>query len=191
MKIKLRDPNIIMKLSRLGSFHQSKLSFLRSFLSEFKDWDYNRDFFNLDQEGYGEAVYSFKKKDRVYSLVCFANPIKDEERSDRVIATKWDAAFTLHDGIPSKDDIKRLKDQVPKQEVGRLTFKELTLSRANKSVRVFNHVVESLSEGKQPEWFEDARGFKNIENGLKKIGFSDSETHGILGNNWYNFYKSI
>ena len=44
---------------------------------------------------------------------------------------------------------------------------------------------------KQPEWFEDARGFKNIENGLKKAGFSDSETQGILGNNWYNFYKSI
>ena len=44
---------------------------------------------------------------------------------------------------------------------------------------------------KQPEWFEDARGFINIENGLKKIGFSDTETHGILGNNWYNFYKSI
>ena len=42
------------------------------------------------------AVYSFKKKNRIYSLVCFANEIKDEnERSDRVIATKWDAAFTL------------------------------------------------------------------------------------------------
>ena len=140
-----------MKLSRLGSFHQSKLSFLRSFLREFKDWDYKRDLFNLDQNGYGEAVYSFKKKNRVYSLVCFANEIKDEERSDRVIATKWDAAFTLHDGIPSSEDIDRLKNQVPKQEVGRLSFKELTLSRANKSVRVFNHVVDSLSEGNQPD----------------------------------------
>ena len=151
MNIELRDPNTIMKLSRLGSFHQSKLSFLRSFLNEFKDWDYSRDLFNLDKDGYGEAVYSFKKKNRVYSLVCFANQIKDEERSDRVIATKWDAAFTLHDGVPSKDDIERLKNEVPKQEVGRLSFKELTLSRANKSVRVFNHVVDSLSEGKQPD----------------------------------------
>ena len=44
---------------------------------------------------------------------------------------------------------------------------------------------------KQPNWFEDTRGFANIEKGLKKIGFSDDETHGILGNNWYNFYKSI
>jgi membrane dipeptidase len=43
----------------------------------------------------------------------------------------------------------------------------------------------------QPDWFKDARGFSNIEIGLKKIGFSDDETHGILGNNWYNFYKSI
>ena len=44
---------------------------------------------------------------------------------------------------------------------------------------------------KQPNWFLDARGFSNIEKGLKKVGFSDTETHGILGNNWYNFYKSI
>ena len=147
MKVELRDPNKIMKLSRLGSFHQSKLSFLRSFLNEFKDWEYKRDLFNLNENGFGEAVYSFKKNKRVYSLVCFANEIKDEERSDRVIATKWDAAFTLHDGVPTKKDIERLKNEVPKQEVGRLSYKELTLSRANKSVRIYNHVVESLSKG--------------------------------------------
>ena len=160
MNIKLRDPNIIMKLSRLGSFHQSRLSFLRSFLSEFKDWDYRRDLFNLNENGYGTAIYSFKKDDRVYSLICFANKINDDERSDRVIATKWDAAFTLHDGIPLKKDIERLKNQVPKQEIGRLSYKELTLSRANKSVRVFDHVVESLSNGVQP----------NLEL-LEKVGY--------------------
>ena len=150
MNVSLRDPNIIMKLSRLGSFHQSRLSFLRSFLSEFKDWEYKRDLFELDKNGHGTAVYSFTKKDRVYSLVCFANKIDDDERSDRVIATKWDAAFTLHDGIPLKKDIDRLKNEVPKQEVGRLSYKELTLSRANKSVRIFDHVVDCLSKGKQP-----------------------------------------
>ena len=151
MKVELRDPNKIMKLSRLGSFHQSKLSFLRSFLNEFKEWEYKRDLFNLNENGFGEAVYSFKKNKRVYSLICFANEIKDEERSDRVIATKWDAAFTLHDGVPTKKDIERLKNEVPKQEVGRLSYKELTLSRANKSVRIYNHVVESLSKGQQPD----------------------------------------
>ena len=150
MEIRLRDPKFLMKLSKLGSFHQSKLSFLRSFLSEFKDWKYSRDLFQLNDKGHGRVVYSFTKNKRTYSLICFANEIKDDERSDRVIATKWDAAFTLFDGIPSKEDIDRLNDNVPKQEVGRLSYKELTLSRANKSVRVFDHVVDSLSNGEQP-----------------------------------------
>ena len=151
MNVPLRDPYVVMKLSRLGSFHQSKLSFLRSFLKEFKDWEYKRDLFELNEHGYGTAVYSFKKKNRVYSLICFANELDENERSDRVIATKWDTAFTLFDGVPAKQDIERLKNEVPKQEFGRLSFKELTLSRANKSVRVFNHVVESLSKGVQPD----------------------------------------
>ncbi len=151
MKINLRDPKEIMKLSRLGCFHQSKLSFLRSFLQEFKDWDYNKDLFDLNEEGHGTAIYSFKKNYKIYSLICFSNKIKDEERSDRVIATKWDTAFTLHDGLPSKLDIERLKKNVPKQEVGRLSYKELTLSRANKSVRLFDYVVDCLSKGYQPD----------------------------------------
>ena len=44
---------------------------------------------------------------------------------------------------------------------------------------------------KQPDWFIDARGFKNLENGLKKVGFNEVEVNNILGNNWYNFYKGI
>ena len=160
MQVPLRDPKIVMKLSRLGSFHQSKLSFLRSFLNEFKDWKYNRDFFDLNDRGYGVAVYSFSKDKKTYSLVCFANELKDEERSDRVIATKWDAAFALYDGIPSKIDIDRLSQNVPKQEVGRLSYKELTLSRANRSVRAFNYVVECLSKGIQPN-----------TNELSKVGY--------------------
>ena len=44
---------------------------------------------------------------------------------------------------------------------------------------------------KQPDWFVDARGFKNLESGLKKIGFNEKEINGILGNNWFNFYKGI
>jgi len=158
--IKLREPSLVMNLSRLGSFHQSKLSFLRSFIREFKYWNYNRDLFDLDKKGFGTAVYSFEKKGRSYSLVCFAQYIKPEERSDRVIATKWDTAFVLFDGVPTKKDIDRLRKNVPKQEVGRLSYKELTLSRANKSVRAFDHVVDSLSLGKQPD--------KKL---LKKVGY--------------------
>ena len=121
MKIDLRSPNIVMKLSKLGSFHQSKLSFLRSFLKEFKDQNQKRDLFDLDELGYGTAVYSFKKNHRDYSLIRFANQLDENDRSDRVIAAKWDAAFTLHDRVPKKQDIERLRNEVAKQEVGRLS----------------------------------------------------------------------
>ena len=44
---------------------------------------------------------------------------------------------------------------------------------------------------KQPDWFIGARGFKNLEIGLKKVGFNDKDTNDILGNNWFNFYRGI
>jgi len=44
---------------------------------------------------------------------------------------------------------------------------------------------------KQPKWFGDARGFNNLEKGLKKAGFQETEVNDILGNNWYNFYRGI
>ena len=151
LNINLRHPENVMKLSRLGSFHQSKLSFLRSFIREFKCWEFKRDIFELDKDGYGVAVYSVRKNQRVYSLICFSQHINANERSDRVIATKWDAAFVLHDGVPNKNDIERLKQNVPRQEIGRMSSKELALSRANKSVRIFDHVVNALSVGNQPD----------------------------------------
>ena len=44
---------------------------------------------------------------------------------------------------------------------------------------------------KQPDWFIDARGFVNLESALKQVGFNMNEVKGILGNNWFNFYKGI
>ena len=52
-------------------------------------------------------------------------------------------------------------------------------------------VKEDSGFPKQPDWFVNASGFKNLEIGLKKIGFNEKETNDILGNNWYNFYKGI
>ncbi len=68
-------------------------------------------------------------------------------RSDRVIATAWDATFTLFDGTPTPDDIERLRANVPLQEAGRVSNKELSLSRANRSARLWDYVVDCLAKG--------------------------------------------
>src|SRR6056297_2032692 len=148
-----RHPDVVMRLDRLGSFHQSRLSFMRILLRRLQSegWRFDRTLFDIDARGVGRAVYTAHGPDRSYSLVAFANDLPPEKRSDRVIATEWDATFTLFDGVPTRDDLDRLADNVPKQEAGRVSEKELSLSRANKSVRLWDHVVECLSQGQQPE----------------------------------------
>jgi len=152
-QVDLRKPEEVMKLSRLGSLHQSRISFMRVLLRRLasENWHFDKPNWNIDDDGFGYATYSVHGPERSYTLVAFAHDLPAELRSDRVIAEAWDCTFTLHDGIPSEDDIIRLKNNVPLQEAGRISKNELTLSRANRSVRLWNYVVDSLAAGIQPD----------------------------------------
>lgn len=153
LEVPLRPAGTVMRLQRLGSFHQCRLSFMRVLLRRLKNenWRFSRPKFDIDARGVGFAVYTMQGPERAYSLVCFAHDLPPERRSDRVIADAWDATFALFDGIPDAEDIERLSRNVPKQEAGRVTCREISLSRANRSVRLFDHVVESLAAGRQPD----------------------------------------
>ncbi|WP_289033003.1 hypothetical protein [uncultured Roseibium sp.] len=148
-----RTPDTVMRLARLGVSHPTRLSFLRILLRRMQQeaWEFTRPVFDLDARGVGRAVYCAKGPDRTYSLVAFGHDLDPDMRSDRVIATAWDATFCLYDGVPGAAELDRLADNVPVQEAGRVTSKELILSRANRSVRLFQHVVDALSKGRQPD----------------------------------------
>lgn len=151
--VTMRPPGQVMRLERMGAFHQSRLSFMRILLRRMQAeaWRFERPQFDIDAAGVGTAQYSVVTPKRTYTLVVFAHDLPDGQRSDRVIATAWDATFALHDGVPTTADVERLRANVPLQEVGRLTESELTLSRANRSVRLWSHVVDALAEGRQPD----------------------------------------
>ncbi|MGB0965671.1 MAG: hypothetical protein ACPGU3_05840 [Litorivicinus sp.] len=177
----LRDPQQVMRLARMGSFHASRLSFMRILLRRLKSehWQFKRTRWQMDARGEGVAVYQASGPARTYSLVAFGHDLPDEMRSDRVIAQAWDATFTLFDGVPSDQDIERLRANVPVQEAGRVTQSELSLSRANRSVRLWQHVVDRLSQGLQPEASElDAVGYlmrTTAVYGSGKFGAADRE----------------
>ena len=149
----LREPATVMTLDRMGSFHQSRLSFMRVLLRRLKreNWRFERPIFRINQHGVGVATYKAIGPQRSYTLVAFAHDLPDELRSDRVIAEAWDATFTLHDGDVSEADIYRLSQNVPLQEAGRVSVSEFVLSRANRSVRLFDYVTGCLAEGVQPD----------------------------------------
>ncbi len=151
--IPLREPARVMRLARMGSFHQTRLSFMRALLRRLKreSWTIDRPVWRISPGGEGAAVYRAVGPEATYSLICFAHHLEPEERTDRVIAERWDSTFALMDGEPSEEDLERLAVNVPLQEAGRCSERELVLSRANKSVRLFEHVVNRLAEGHQPD----------------------------------------
>ncbi|SLN41872.1 hypothetical protein ROA7450_02029 [Roseovarius albus] len=148
-----RDPETVMRLSRLGSFHQCRLSFMRQLTRRLarENWSFSRPVFDIDENGVGRVVYTAQGPEHAYSLVAFAHDLPPEKRSDRVIADAWDATFALFDGVPTKEDVDRLSQNVPLQEAGRVSESELSLSRANRSVRLWKHVVDALASGQQPD----------------------------------------
>ena len=143
----------IMTLEKMGSRYPSRLSFSRSMLRRllFDNWKISKSKFDLDENGYGTAIYEIKINNNIYSLVCFSQHLDSADRSDRVIAEKWDTAYSLINGRLDDQELNRLRKNVPLQESGRNSPKELILSRANKSVRLFEYVVKCLSNGKQPD----------------------------------------
>ena len=142
-----------MRLDRMGASHQTRLSFMRCLVRRMASeaWRFERVRFDLNDDGYGTSVFAAHTPEHTYALVAFTHALPADQRTDRVIAEAWDATFNLFDGIPSETDLARLAKNTPKQEAGRYTATELSLARANKSLRTFNHVTEALAAGRQPD----------------------------------------
>ena len=167
-----RPPSEVMTLEKMGSCFPTRLSFMRILIRKLiknkshvktQEWQ-------MDNKGFGHAVFTINIDKKHYSLIAFSNHLDDTMRTDRVIASAWDTSFALFDGIPENNDIKRLRKQLPLQEAGRFSKKELVISRANKSVRLFKTVTEMLSKGVQPS--------KNL---INEIGYF-MRTTAVYGN---------
>ncbi len=158
----LRPAEEVMDLQRLGSLQPFRHSFMRILVRQMArdHWHIRCKQFELDDRGFGYAVYSIKAKGEIYSFVVFAAYLRDENRNDRVIAEQWDLTMALLQGRVDDHHLQRLRKTVPLQEAGRMTSKMLVLSRANRSKRMFDYVVDALASGVQPEI-----------NRLKEVGY--------------------
>ena len=149
----MRPPEQVMRLDRMGSSHQTRLSFMRSLIRRMsrEHWKFECLRRDTDGDGFGVSVYAVTTPQRTYSLIAYTQDIPPKKRTDRVIAEVWDATFSLFDGVPTQADIDYLANNTPKQEEGRYRPSELVLARANKSLRVFEHVISALAKGNQPD----------------------------------------
>jgi len=153
LQMPLRPPEQVMRLSRMGSMFPTRLSFLRTLIRRLttERAQVTQPVWQMCADGFGHAVISVDLGGYTYSLVAVSTDLPENMRTDRVIATAWDTAYVLFDGIPDAADIARITANAPLQEAGRFGPRDLILSRANKSVRLFAHVVASLRAGRQPD----------------------------------------
>lgn len=152
-QLKLRPADRVMNLVRLGSLHASRLSFARSLvrLMAREDWTVTTVRDELDEQGHGVVIYRLETPHHTYHGVVFSQHLDPERRSDRVIAEAWDVTFALVEGAVDDSLLEQMASNVPLQEAGRQHPRLLVLSRANKSLRNFDHFVEALASGRQPD----------------------------------------
>ncbi|MBX0297089.1 hypothetical protein [Haloarcula nitratireducens] len=106
---------------------------------------------DVDEAGNGRAVYNIKTPSRLFSFVVQSRQSSDEENTDRIIAESWDLETFLCEGRATPEFIDSQFEELPKVRKGRATPKVLIWSRANRSSRFFDHIVDSLASGHQPD----------------------------------------
>lgn len=150
----LRPPEQVMRLHRMGAAFPTRLSLMRILIRRMarERWRFAGMNAALDPNGEGTVTWRISTPGGDLSFVAFSTPLRPEERTDRVIAEKWDVTAALCRGSLSSEDVERLRANVPRQEAGRYTSRDLVLTRANRSARLFDGVVDALRRGRQPDW---------------------------------------
>ncbi|MFM9124483.1 MAG: hypothetical protein ACKOSO_04845, partial [Actinomycetota bacterium] len=149
----LRPPAVVLDPRELGTIRRTRHAFSRSLLrtAARERWTVATEVSELDADGRGTIIHRIEMGGVVCRAIVFSDVIAEEDRDDRVVATRWDAAIALVAGPIDADRRAELAANVPRQEDGRAPAGTLIWGRANRSARYFDYVVGRLAEGLQPE----------------------------------------
>ncbi|QCS44711.1 hypothetical protein FEJ81_20705 (plasmid) [Natrinema versiforme] len=150
----LRDPSDLMQPERLSALQQTPLSFTRILTRRMVDeqWEIDLREISVDEEGNGRARYSITTPSHEFSFPIFSQKISEEEKTDRITADTWDMWGFLCEGNPTEEFIDWQFEELPSVRKGRATPEDVLIwTRGNRSSRFFDHIVESLVDGRQPD----------------------------------------
>ena len=149
----LRPASIVMSPARAGAAVPNAMSFSRAAMREMVRgrWRIEKLKFDLDNEGRGEILYRLVAGDWVFHFFLVSTKLPEELKTDRNFAQSWDAMGVLCQGEWTAAREAYLRREVPKQRAGYADYDTLIYARGNRSGRLFEHVVESLAAGRQPD----------------------------------------
>jgi len=148
-----RPPQEVCSPRRLGAARPTRHSFVPSMLRRAAraGWSVQVERWDIDRDGRGEAVYRVDAEGHALRFIAFSQVIDESERTDRVIAERWDVSAALIRGDLDPRRLAALRREVPRQEYGCADAGTVVWTRANRSARHFNRVAERLAAGRQPD----------------------------------------
>lgn len=149
----MRPAGEVLDPADLGGARCTRHSFARTLLRRAAayGWRVATERFDVDDHGRGTVVYRVAAEGHVWRFVAFSSEIAEAERTDRVVAEAWDITGALVEGDLDDARIERLRAEVPRQEAGRADAGTIIWTRANRSARFFDYVVDRLAAGEQPD----------------------------------------
>lgn len=165
-------PDSVMDPRALGSMQPTRLSASRSLIAKMirEKWRIEKELLTLDARGNGRARYSISTPQGPLTFLAYLREPTGGNRTSRIIGTSWDMVGSLIDGVASDEQARVTGEELPKLYEGRAPEGTLVWFRSNQSLRIFQHVRESLARGSQP----------NVQ-AVKKVGYLMRNT-GLDGN---------
>lgn len=142
-----------MQPKRLAALQPTALSFSRSLMRKMlrERWQIAPRHFDIDERGRGEAIYRVDTGAGIFEFPVFSYEPVEGDRDSRIIGRNWDMKGALIEGEVSPEQVAQTREELPKLYAGRAVEGTLVWCRSNRSLRVFNHIVERLASGQQPD----------------------------------------
>nr|WP_233913827.1 hypothetical protein [Arthrobacter polaris] len=149
----MRPADTVMDPLDMGGARATRYSFIRTMMRRAVSagWQIQRTRFDIDAAGCGAAIYEVRAESHLFSFVAFSQRLSEEDRTDRVIAKSWDLTAALVEGPWMRSGLSAMRTQVPLQEGGRAETGSIIWTRANRSERFFDYVIDRLAQGLAPE----------------------------------------
>ncbi|GAA0529241.1 hypothetical protein [Pigmentiphaga daeguensis] len=150
---RIRSADLLMTPARMGVMQASRLSVSRLLMAKAirERWTIERVRWQIDDRARGTALYRIDTGAMPFDFIVHSFEPRMEGRAGRIIGRAWDMMAALVEGPVSERDIRITGEEIPKLYAGRATPGTLIWARSNRSARVFNHTVESLAQGRQPD----------------------------------------
>lgn len=152
-ELTLPPPTTAMRPEALAALPPSRLSASRSLMNTMvnEGWRVDLVHFDIDDRARGEAVYRVHTPSMSFDFMAFSFEPVLEGRTGRIIGTNWDMTGSLVEGEATPEHRRRTKAELPKLYAGRATPGSLVWCRSNRSLRLFDHAIECLAAGRQPD----------------------------------------